>query len=169
MLYGAVSGSGNNSQWPIRPGQQQHWFRSADEIIHISTPMSDAGEQSAQVYKARVGMVLHIQTLGRQEKRRGIRFVSVEEARYTGNAAKPGSIGIQNDLGFDIFVSVFSTLQNGDTSQYKVKPKCTSYWTRSCPESVFVGVGSAPGLPQAYVGRPGFILHIRDWRPNGAH
>jgi hypothetical protein len=71
MLYGAVSGSGNNSQWSIGPGQQQHWFRSTDEIIHISTPLSDAGEQSAQVYKARVGMVLHIQTLGRQEKRRG--------------------------------------------------------------------------------------------------
>ncbi|TEB32223.1 hypothetical protein FA13DRAFT_1731977 [Coprinellus micaceus] len=166
VLYGAVSGPGNNSQWPIAPGHQQHWYRSADERIHISTAMSDDGEQTAQVYEARVGMVLHIQTSGRQEKWRGIRFVSVEEARYTGNS-KSGSIGIKNDLGFDIFVSVFSTIQNGDTSQYKIKPNSTSYWTRSCPESVFVGVGSAPGLPQAYVGRPGFILHIEDRRARG--
>jgi hypothetical protein len=71
VLYGAVSGPGNNSQWPIAPGQQQHWYRSADERIHISTAMSDDGEQTAQVYEARVGMVLHIQTSGRQEKWRG--------------------------------------------------------------------------------------------------
>ncbi|TEB23790.1 hypothetical protein FA13DRAFT_1739787, partial [Coprinellus micaceus] len=167
MLYGAVSGPGNNSQWPIGPGKKQHWYRSADERIHISTAMSDDGEQTAQVYEARVGMVLHVQSLGRQEKWRGIRFASIEEARYSRNATKAGSIGIKNDLGFDIFVSVFSTLQSGDTGQYRIKPNGTSYWVRSCPESVFVGVGSAPGLPQAYVGRPGFILHIQNWRKNG--
>lgn len=71
VLYGAVSGPGWNSQWPIERGQQQHWYRSTDERIHISTPMGGSGEQSAQVYDARVGMVLHIQNLERQERWHG--------------------------------------------------------------------------------------------------
>jgi hypothetical protein len=74
ILYGAVSdltGWNLNSRGPIEPGQQQLWRRSADERIHISTPMNHAGEQSAQVYNARVGMVLHIQNLEGQERWQG--------------------------------------------------------------------------------------------------
>lgn len=48
-----------------------------------------------------------------------------------------------------------------------MKPGVTEFWSRSTPETVFVGVGSAPGLPQAYVGRPGYILNINDWKPLG--
>jgi hypothetical protein len=98
----------------------------------------------------------------------GISFVPVDKAEYTANPGKLNSIGVRNDLDFDIFVSVFSTIQNKGADQYKIKPNATKFWSRCSPESVFVGVGSAPGSPQAYLGRPGFILHIEDWRPNEA-
>ncbi|TEB39539.1 hypothetical protein FA13DRAFT_1769408 [Coprinellus micaceus] len=111
--------------------------------------MNHAGEQSAQVYNARVGMVLHIQNLEGQERWQGVKFVPVDEAKYTENLTKRGygSIGIKNDVGFDIFVSVLSTEGAGfiDTRQFLVKPNTTSYWNRWCPESVFVAVAVPPG------------------------
>ncbi|TEB32248.1 hypothetical protein FA13DRAFT_1732003 [Coprinellus micaceus] len=167
-LYGAVSGPGNNAQWSINPGAEERWVRLGDQRIHISTPISDTGEQSAQVYECRSGMKLHIQNLEKQVKWHGISFVPVDEAEYTANPGKLNSIGVRNDLDFDIFVSVFSTIQNKGADQYKIKPNATKFWSRCSPESVFVGVGSAPGSPQAYLGRPGFILHIKDWRPSEA-
>ena len=62
---------------------------------------------------------------------------------------------------------MFGTVRGENTKQYSIGPGATEFWSRSSNETVFVGVGSAPGLPQAYVGRPGYILHIGDWKPRG--
>lgn len=66
MLFAAVSGQGSNTQWPVSPGVNEYWNRNADALVHISTPITVAGEQSAQVYEGRVGRTLHIQKLDLQ-------------------------------------------------------------------------------------------------------
>lgn len=76
-LYGAVSGSGSNAQWAIQPGNYQYWSRSSDASVHLSTPITQNGEQSAQVYEGRVGKVLHIQNLESQETWRGKPFIYI--------------------------------------------------------------------------------------------
>ncbi|TEB12306.1 hypothetical protein FA13DRAFT_1823661 [Coprinellus micaceus] len=81
-LFAAVSGQGSNTQWPVGPGVNEHWNRKADALVHISTPISETGEQSAQVYEGKVGRTLHIQNLDLQVRWRGINFVPTEKTTY---------------------------------------------------------------------------------------
>ncbi|KAJ3529689.1 hypothetical protein NMY22_g8894 [Coprinellus aureogranulatus] len=192
-LYAAVSGQGSSSQYQIDPGSYNYWLRTSNERVHLTTGISDTGEQSVQVFEARTGMRLHVYSLGDAASWRGMSLyltpnlklkprrilysiifvlgpigvpsVTIEDAEYEANwAEKPKHIGIKNDLEFDIYISVFSTVKNGNTKQYSLIPGSTDFWPRNCLETVFVSVGSAPGLPQSYVGRPGYILHINDWK-----
>ncbi|KAJ3506670.1 hypothetical protein NMY22_g17173 [Coprinellus aureogranulatus] len=164
-LYAAVSGQRSSSQYQIDPGSYNYWPRTSNERVHLTTGISDTGEQSVQVFEARTGMRLHVCSLGDAVSWRGVTSLAIEDAKYTANPEKPKHIGIKNDLEFDIYISIFSTVKNGNTRQYSLTPGSTDFWPRSCLETVFVSVGSAPGLPQAYVGRPGYILHINDWKP----
>ncbi|TEB33211.1 hypothetical protein FA13DRAFT_1773414 [Coprinellus micaceus] len=167
-LFAAVSGQGSNTQWPVGPGVNEHWNRKADALVHISTPISETGEQSAQVYEGKVGRTLHIQNLDLQVRWRGINFVPTEKTTYATLPEQPdGSIGIKNVLPFDIYVSILSTGRTGDTSQFCMKPGLVDFWIRGYNETVLVSVGSAPGSPQAYIGRPGFVLCIEKWEPIG--
>lgn len=81
-LYAAVSGPGNggNAQWEIPAGKSDYWNRAFDASIHISMPLSDTGEQSAQVYRGRPGMILHLQNLDSQMKWRGAYSASTDTA-----------------------------------------------------------------------------------------
>ncbi|KAF6748937.1 hypothetical protein DFP72DRAFT_915038 [Ephemerocybe angulata] len=144
-IYAAVSGAGmgkweNTGQWAIGPAKTEYWLRAKDESAHVSRPGSIGG-QSAQVHAARLGMILHIQKMPSQQVWQGIQSVA-------------------NKTRFDIHVSVFSAVQGENTKQYSMKPGVTEYWNRTHPETVFVSVGSSPGIPKAYLGRPGFVLNI---------
>ncbi|KAF5329026.1 hypothetical protein D9611_013849 [Ephemerocybe angulata] len=167
-IYAAVSGVGvgrwgveveNTGQWAIEPENKQYWLRDKDESAHVSRPGSIGG-QSAQVHAARLGMILHIQKLPSQQVWQGIQSVAVHDAQYTSSPTTLTKIGIKNKTRFDIHVSVFSAVQGGNTEQYSMKPGVTEYWNRTHPETVFVSVGSSPGVPKAYLGRPGFVLNI---------
>ncbi|KAF6761878.1 hypothetical protein DFP72DRAFT_877319 [Ephemerocybe angulata] len=163
LIYAAVSGAkGSTAQWPIEPEDgTQYWkVRSEDESAHVSRPGSIEG-QGARVYRARSGMILHIQKMPWKHSWQGIQSVSVDAATYTSTPKLPNKIGIKNETAFDIHACVHSTIQGrGDTRQYSMKPNVTESWERTSPETVFVSVGSTPGVPRAYLGRPGFVLSI---------
>ncbi|KAF5329025.1 hypothetical protein D9611_013848 [Ephemerocybe angulata] len=97
----------------------------------------------------------------------GIKSVPVEAAKYSPQEpGMEGKIVVQNDLAFYIYVAVLcSVLGEGAedlkwTRQFALKPGGKDSSSRTNPEVVFVSVGSSPGVPRAFIGRPGFILHI---------
>ncbi|KAJ3527029.1 hypothetical protein NMY22_g9931 [Coprinellus aureogranulatus] len=149
-----VSGRGSNTQWTISPGTLESWGRDADARVHISTGMNDAGEQSAQVYQGRLGMILHFQNTSNQLKWYGIPSVPVRSATYTQNGPSGAKcIYIKNELDFDICVSVLCTYKGDSTQRSFLAPNEKGTWIRSQPATVFIGVGSAPGSPQADGGK----------------
>ncbi len=83
-------------------------------------------------------------------------------ARYTpGNGSE---IGIQNNIHFTIYVVVLSNDSIASSLEVRsMAPGTRSSWIVQSPEVVLISMGSTPGLPRAYLGRPGFILHIDDW------
>ncbi|KAF6751447.1 hypothetical protein DFP72DRAFT_907041 [Ephemerocybe angulata] len=156
------TGKGSTGQWSIGPERTEYWSRRTDESAHISI-QGVMGGQTAQTFLARTGKILHIQKVPSEEAWQGIKSVLPAEATYSvqSGIGKERYIGIKNDLTFDIYVSVFNSLVVGDTFQSTIKPGAVASWLRTAgPETVFVSVGSAPGVPRAYLGRPGFILHI---------
>ncbi|KAF5334373.1 hypothetical protein D9611_013531 [Ephemerocybe angulata] len=156
------TGKGSTGQWSIGPERTEYWSRRTDESAHISI-QGVMGGQTAQAFLARTGKILHIQKVPSEEAWQGIKSVFPAEATYSvqSGIGKERYIGIKNDLTFDIYVSVFNSLVVGDTFQSTIKPGAVASWLRTAgPETVFVSVGSAPGVPRAYLGRPGFILHI---------
>ncbi|KAF6751448.1 hypothetical protein DFP72DRAFT_907043, partial [Ephemerocybe angulata] len=134
-IYVAISGlTGNAAQWTIEPGKSQYWRRSKDEIAHVSIPGSISG-QSAQTYPARLGKMLHVQKLPTELVWEGIKSVAAKDASYTPHTSgKEKYIGIKNKLKFDIYVSVFSSIQGGNTSQYTLSPNSLESWYRPNPE-----------------------------------
>lgn len=161
LIYVAVSGAkGSTGQWPIKPEGAEYWIRCEDESAHVSLPGSIEG-QGARVHRARLGMILHIQKMPRKDSWEGIQSVSVDAATYTSTPDLPNKIGIKNETAFDIHACVHSTIQgSGDTKVHTIKPNNTESWERTSPETVFVSIGSSPGVPRAYLGRPGFVLSI---------
>ncbi|RXW15074.1 hypothetical protein EST38_g10779 [Candolleomyces aberdarensis] len=165
VIYAAVSnsqssGSGGRGQWPVKPNDRQFWYRSADENVHVS--LGDCiGAQTAEVFQGRVGKVLHIQSLRSTTEWEGMKSVLPTDTRYTVHqAAKAQEIGVKNNLKFNIYVIVLSSVEGGTNSQYTMSPGRTDFWRRQGPEIVLVSVGGAPGAPRAFLGRIGFTLHI---------
>lgn len=103
--------------------------------------------------------------LSEVDTRAGIQSVLPKDAKYTPNNDHSGPfIGIKNNLRFDIQVSVLSSIrEKGDTRQWPLKPGQADFWQRKGSEVVLVSVGSAPGVPRAFLGRSGFTLHINDF------
>jgi hypothetical protein len=85
-------------------------------------------------------------------------------ATYTENEGRTAqSIGIKNNLLFEIYVCVLSSQQGRwDKPQWCMSPGKTDFWQRQGPEVVLVSVGSAPGVPRAFLGKVGFTLHINN-------
>ncbi|KAF5329046.1 hypothetical protein D9611_013850 [Ephemerocybe angulata] len=164
-IYATVSGNTEDvAQFRWGPGLSRSWKRDKDESAHVSMVGSLDG-QSAQVFTAYHGKILHIQKMPSEPVWQGIKSIPVEDAKYSPHEpGKEGYIGVQNDLAFQIYVAIFSSVHGGDTGgctgQYAIKPNSKDSWYRTRSEIVFVSVGSSPGAPRAYIGRPGFILHI---------
>ncbi|RXW15072.1 hypothetical protein EST38_g10780 [Candolleomyces aberdarensis] len=190
VIYAAVSnsqssGSGGCNQRPVKPNDMQYWRRSSDENVHVS--LGDCIEaQTAEVFQGRVGKVLHIQSLRTRTEWEGaiatqipramqdcsfaiylnhlytgMKSVLPTDARYTVHqVAKAQDIGVKNNLKFNIYVIVFSSVEGGANSQYTMSPGKTKFWRRQGPEIVLVSVGGAPGAPRAFFGRIGFTLHV---------
>ncbi|KAF6761877.1 hypothetical protein DFP72DRAFT_877315 [Ephemerocybe angulata] len=161
-IYVAVSGSGIRGQYKIKPNKTESWSRSNDQEAHVSLP-GNLGGQTACVLPALVGQILHIEKLPFEESFKGIPMVAVEQARYLKHS-NPEQICVQNNLDWYIHVAVLSSVQYiGNSKQHTIIPGSTDKWERSTPETVLVGVGSAPGAVRAYVGQPGYTLNIDDW------
>ena len=96
----------------------------------------------------------------------GIASVLPTEATYTenqGEGDKTQHIGIKNNLRVNIYAAILSSVQGtGDTRQFNVKPGTTEFWPRQGPEVVLISVGSAPGVPRAFLGKVGLTLEIND-------
>jgi len=168
-IYASVSASvsGSTRIYPVGAGISDSWARAEEEQVHISMGGLVAG-QSAQVFSGHPGKILHIQKLDVDPVWLGIKSVLVEDATYSLDTqpAERSYIGIQNDLPFDIYVSVprSGSVPDGATAQYLIKPGATDRWARDYPEVVLVSVGGAPGAPRAFLGRVGSILHINTLR-----
>ncbi|KAF6749004.1 hypothetical protein DFP72DRAFT_915329 [Ephemerocybe angulata] len=162
-IYVAVTGtSGSQGQYKIRPNKTESWGRSKDQEAHVSLP-GNLGGQTACVLPALVGQILHIEKLPLEENFKGIPMVAVEQAKYLKHS-NPEQICVQNNLNWYIHVAVLSSVQYiGNSKQHTILPGSTDKWERSTPETVLVGVGSAPGAVRAYVGQPGYTLNIDDW------
>lgn len=67
LIYASVTGRPGSAlhatgQYPIKPNSTQFWMRNQDAEAHVSIAGS-VGAQTAQVYPAYTGKVLHIQNL----------------------------------------------------------------------------------------------------------
>ncbi|KAF5333562.1 hypothetical protein D9611_002837 [Ephemerocybe angulata] len=160
----AVTGSGGNrGQIKLKAKGTESWNRIDDQKAHVSLPGS-LGGQTACVLPAPVGKILHIAKLPFEAGFKGIPTVASEQARYLQLDRNPQQIWVQNNLGWEIYVAVLGSVQNiGNTHQRSIWPGLSDKWQRSTPETVLVSVGSAPGTVRAYIGHPGYILHIDDW------
>ncbi|KAJ2930870.1 hypothetical protein H1R20_g6223, partial [Candolleomyces eurysporus] len=167
-IYAAVSapvGADESfAQWAVKPDTWERWSRSADESVHVSLGDGCIGAQTAKIVRGETGKVLHIHSLPSNPKWEGIKSVAPTDAKYIENGVeRTHHIGVKNNLGFDIHASVLTSLQgSGDTRQWNMKPGITEFWSRQGPEVVLVSVGSALGVPRAFVGKVGFTLQIND-------
>lgn len=91
----------------------------------------------------------------------GIQSVLPSGVSYTLNEARRAQyIGIKNNLRLSIYVLVLSSVQEEAVWQSTISPGKTNFWHRRDPEIVLVSIGSAPGVPRAFLGKVGHTLHI---------
>jgi len=108
---------------------------------------------STSLHWEHVLTALHIQLIS------GLTSIFIKDATYTPNSGKPNHIGIQNNTAFQIYAFVYNGKQN-ILVQDTIYENKTNYFSRSRPEPAIITIGSGSGGPRAYMGRPGYILHI---------
>ncbi|KAF6748936.1 hypothetical protein DFP72DRAFT_915033, partial [Ephemerocybe angulata] len=165
-VYVSVSGeTGEPVQFKGCPGVSLSWSREKDEVAHVSLAGGLPDWNNTQTFTAYRDKILHIQKMPSEPVWKGIMSVPEQESRYSPqDSDKEGFIGVQNNLKFHIYVFVLSSVLGGDTDIWTgrctLKPSNKASWRRTRSEIVFVSVGSSPGVPRAFIGRPGFILQI---------
>ncbi|KAF5329061.1 hypothetical protein D9611_013847 [Ephemerocybe angulata] len=165
-VYVSVSGeTGEPVQFKGCPGVSLSWSREKDEVAHVSLAGGLPDLNNTQTFTAYRDKILHIQKMPSEPVWQGIMSVPEQESRYSPqDSDKEGFIGVQNNLKFHIYVFVLSSVLGGDTDIWTgrctLKPSNKASWRRTKSEIVFVSVGSSPGVPRAFIGRPGFILQI---------